>query len=111
MVRGDHAGLANDHANLAIDLDGLDQKLDQVLADIRNIMVGAPCSQGTAGQRFVGNGQEVCDNTTGLYWEQSPSTSEAFAWSSNEGHQRHRPLYGLELGATRIPIGYQRSKS
>jgi hypothetical protein len=82
---GNHASLANDHSNLAIDHDGLDQKLDQVLAGISNIMVGAPCGQGTEGQRFVVNGPEVCDNATGLYWEQSPSTSGAFAWSSNEG--------------------------
>ena len=67
-----HADLTSDHANLAIDHGGLDEKLDQVLADISNIMVGAPCGQGTEGQRFVVNGPEVCDNTTGLYWEQAP---------------------------------------
>ncbi len=72
----DHSDLRSDHANLAIEHGGLDQKLDQVLEDISNLGVGAPlCGAGTEGQRFVVNGPEVCDNTTGLYWEQSPSTS------------------------------------
>ena len=75
----EHTGLAGDHQNLGIDHTGLDQKLDQVLAEISNLMVGAPCGLGTEGERFVVNGPEVCDNTTGLYWEQSPSTS-VFNW-------------------------------
>ncbi len=35
-----------------------------------------PCGAGTAGERFVlqGGGTEVCDNTTGYIWEQTPDT-------------------------------------
>ena len=69
----DHSDLRSDHANLAIEHGGLDQKLDQVLEDISNLGVGAPlCGAGTEGQRFVVNGPEVCDNTTGLYWQKTP---------------------------------------
>ena len=69
-----HADLASDHANLDIDHDGLDQKLDQMLADINNLLMGAPCGQGTEGQRFVlqSGGTEVCDNITGVRWQQTP---------------------------------------
>ena len=58
----DHSDLRSDHANLAIDHDGLDQKLDQVLEGIDNLsgVVGGPCG-GTGLQRFVVNGPEVCD--------------------------------------------------
>jgi hypothetical protein len=60
---------------LALDHDGLDQKLDQVLEDIKNLVVRTPCGAGTEGERFVVDGPKVCDNTTGVYWEQSPSTA------------------------------------
>ena len=85
----DHSDLTSDHANLAIDHDGLDQKLDQVLADISNIMVGAPCGEGTFGQRFVvsADGKEVCDNGTGRHWEQAPSQIDGRGlWSDAVAH-------------------------
>ena len=34
-----------------------------------------PCGPGTRDQRFVVKGEKVCDNKTGLWWQQNPSTS------------------------------------
>jgi hypothetical protein len=94
----DHSDLRSDHANLAIEHGGLDQKLDQVLEDISNLGVGAPlCGAGTEGERFVVNGPEVCDNTTGLYWEQSPTNNLGTIW---QGAVTHCPTLG---GAYRLP--------
>jgi len=74
-----HTELANDHHNLAIDHTGLDQKLNQILETMQSMgehSASPLCGAGTQTQRFVssGDGSEVCDNTTGLYWEQSPSS-------------------------------------
>jgi len=71
----DHSDLRSDHGNLAIDHDGLSEKLNEVLESINNLVVGPLCGAGTEGQRFVvsADGKEVCDNTTGRYWEQAPN--------------------------------------
>ena len=43
-----------------------------------------PCGAGTAGERFVlrDGGEEVCDNTTGLFWEQMPDSVGRFQQES-----------------------------
>ncbi|MEJ2230732.1 MAG: DUF1566 domain-containing protein [Nitrospirales bacterium] len=79
MLSQQQTDLANDHHNLSIDHTGLDQKLNQILETMQSMGVNSAsplCGAGTQTQRFVssGDGSEVCDNTTGLYWEQSPSS-------------------------------------
>ena len=51
----------------------LNEKLDEVLA---NGDGAPPCGAGTEGQRFVvyASEEEVCDNTTGLRWQQEPGS-------------------------------------
>ena len=44
-----------------------------------------PCGPGTRKERFVVKGETVCDNKTGLWWEQSPS-SEFFTWQEAIDH-------------------------
>lgn len=46
-----------------------------------------PCGHNTKKQRFVVSkgGTQVCDNTTGLYWQQSPST-DIFMWEGAIAH-------------------------
>ncbi len=44
-----------------------------------------PCGPGTRDQRFVVKGDKVCDNKTGLWWEQSPSGS-LFIWDDAKLH-------------------------
>lgn len=45
-----------------------------------------PCGPGTRHQRFKvsKDGNSVCDNKTGLYWEQSPSMTD-FVWGPAQG--------------------------
>ena len=56
----------------------LSEKLDEVLVAIDATPSGGapPCGAGTEGVRFVvsTDGTEVCDNTTGLVWEQTPDS-------------------------------------
>ncbi len=53
-------------------------KLDEVLLALTGLPTGGalPCGAATAGIRFVvsTDGTEVCDNTTGLIWEQMPDS-------------------------------------
>jgi len=66
---------------------------------------GPLCGAGTEGQRFVPDDPttptEVCDNTTGLYWEHSPSTA-FFQWSTDPPADTNTPAKdhctGLNLG-------------
>jgi len=74
-----HTELASDHKNLIIDHTGVHQKLDQMLTILETITNTTPaplCGVGTEAQRFVpsADGQAICDNTSGLRWEQAPST-------------------------------------
>ena len=73
-----HAGLSGDHSTLLSDHTGLDAKLEDVLDAIANLPAGGapPCGAGTVAQRFVVAGTEVCDNSTGLVWQQNPDNSE-----------------------------------
>ncbi len=56
----------------------LPEKLDEVLLALNALPTGGalPCGAATAGIRFVvsTDGTEVCDNTTGLIWEQMPDS-------------------------------------
>ena len=56
----------------------LSEKLDEVLVAVDAMPSGGapPCGAGTEGARFVvsTDGTEVCDNTTGLVWEQTPDS-------------------------------------
>ena len=58
------------------------EKLQDAIADLQESVdalgqLAPPCGAGTAGQRFVvlDDGEEVCDNTTGLFWQQQPDNS------------------------------------
>ena len=59
----------------------LSEQLDQVMEAISELPAGGapPCGAGTEGKRFVVFQErwphEVCDNTTGLFWEQEPSNA------------------------------------
>ncbi|MDX2460072.1 MAG: DUF1566 domain-containing protein [Gammaproteobacteria bacterium] len=55
------------------------EELHDAIADLQESVdalgqLAPPCGAGTTGQRFVvlDGGEEVCDNTTGLIWEQMP---------------------------------------
>ncbi len=86
-----HHQLSHDHAALSAKLDevllaingpstgaGLSEKLDEVLITLTDQPSGGalPCVAATSGNRFVvsPDGTEVCDNTTGLIWEQMPDS-------------------------------------
>jgi len=64
----------------------LNEKLDELLA---NGDGAPPCGAGTEGQRFVVYAleEEVCDNTTGLRWQQEPGSEMVVGdgASCNEG--------------------------
>lgn len=64
-----HKDLHQDHKKLGEWLE----KIEEQLGD-----AAPPCGAGTAGQRFVvsTDGTEVCDNTTGWTWEQTPDSIE-----------------------------------
>ncbi len=95
-----HAGLASDHQNLGGDHIQINQKLDGMLEFMKNMTNNSPvplCGAGTDAQRFVPIGENsICDNATGLYWEQSPSTltftqDNALAHCSGLGEGHHLP--------------------
>ena len=68
----DHNELSTEHGDLADDHTVLLEQLDQ----IRSLLIKYPlCGVETEAQRFIlsADGMEVCDNTTGLYWEQLPN--------------------------------------
>lgn len=86
-----HHQLASRHLALSAKLDevllainalptgtALTVKLDEVLLALTGLPTGGapPCGAATAGIRFVvsTDGTEVCDNTTGLIWEQMPDS-------------------------------------
>ena len=62
----------------------LKDQIDMLKAQVAEL--GRPCGPGTEGERFVlfAGGTEVCDNTTGRIWEQSPSQT-TYMWGPNEG--------------------------
>ncbi len=48
------------------------------IAEVKALVQGMTlplCGVGTEGQRFVEDGTEVCDNTTGLYWVKTPDAT------------------------------------
>lgn len=49
--------------------------LTTLQAAVDALVVSPPCGAGTAGQRFVADTEEVCDNTTGLYWVKMPDAT------------------------------------
>lgn len=57
-----------------------------------------PCGPGTRDQRFVvsKDGTKVCDNKTGLWWQQSPNTS-LFNWTNALVHCVTLSLHSGEL--------------
>ena len=88
------AEMSAQHGMIQQDIDDAQTAIQADLAEVKDLVEaldgqGAPpCGAGTEGQRFVvddsNDPTEVCDNTTGLYWEQSPSRS-AFVWSPDGG--------------------------
>ena len=54
-----------------------------------------PCGPGTRGEEYVvsKDGNSVCDNQTGLWWQQSPST-EQFNWQQAIDHCKDLTLSG-----------------
>ena len=79
-----HTTLQSEHAaqNTAQDAahSALTQQLTDIQTAIANLSTGGgaqpPCGAGTGGQRFVvsQDGMEVCDNATGLNWQQNPDS-------------------------------------
>lgn len=67
-----HHQMSSDHVALTA------KKLDEVLLAINALPPGGalPCGAATEGNRFVvsTDGTKVCDNTTGLTWEQMPDS-------------------------------------
>ena len=91
-------------ANLADVETELARRMQEVKELVEVLEPGGapPCGPGTEALRFVVNGLEVCDNTTGLYWEQSPSTS-FFTWDSAKNV--HCPNLDLGNGKVyRLPV-------
>ncbi len=71
--------LTHQHSMIEADLDDLSTAIQAVQDAVDALKPGyaaPPCGAGTAGQRFVvsPNSTEVCDNTTGLKWEQNPDS-------------------------------------
>ncbi len=83
--------LTHQHSMIEADLDDLSTAIQAIQLDDLSTAIqavqdavdalkpgyaGPPCGAGTEGQRFVvsPNGTEVCDNTTGLKWEQNPDS-------------------------------------
>ena len=77
LVKSAQATPPATEAEMTLQHDMIKQDIADVKALVEALEVGAPCGAGTEGQRFVvsEDGKEVCDNTTGLYWEQSPTTN------------------------------------
>lgn len=78
--------LRHDHWDI---LDGL-EKIEEAIGELGPEPAGPPCGEGTEGQRFVvidtGEIPVVCDNNSGLEWEQNP---DSFDEDTNpEGMQR-----------------------
>jgi hypothetical protein len=79
-----HTTLQSEHAAQNTAQDAAHSALTQQLTDIQTAIVNLstggsaqpPCGAGTGGQRFVvsQDGMEVCDNTTGLNWQQNPDS-------------------------------------
>ncbi len=60
------------------------EDLQDAIADLQESVdalgqLTPPCGAGTAGERFVllDGGEEVCDNTTGLIWDQMPDSADS----------------------------------
>ena len=74
--------------------DRILHKLDQILGKVgRTVDL---CHGGSFVGRFVVNGGEVCDRTTGLTWEQQPNPAfqtpgEAVAYCQNKGNHSRLP--------------------
>jgi len=81
-----HTTLRSEHAaqNTAQDAahSALTQQLTDIQAAIASLSTGGsaqpPCGAGTEARRFVvsPDGTEVCDNTTGLNWQQNPDSTQ-----------------------------------
>ena len=54
---------------------------------IKNILkaIFPPCGIGTRGERFVVKGDQVCDNTTGLWWQRTPGMAGSIASPCDNG--------------------------
>jgi len=89
--------LQADIADLKSDIATLQETVDQLGQGGQ----ATPCGAGTEGLRFVvsADNKEVCDNTSGLVWEKSPSSNTvlvrpwrvAVNWCSNLGKGWHLP--------------------
>jgi len=81
------AGLIADHdAEMAAQHDMIQQDISDaqtaIQGDLTTLQAAVdalaappPCGAGTEGQRFVADTEEVCDNTTGLYWVKMPDAT------------------------------------
>lgn len=83
------SGLVQSSATPEATEEGMTDKHGLIRGDITEVLdADVPlCGVGTAGLRFVvsADNTEVCDNTTGLYWEQSPSVTNS-DWPSAVEH-------------------------
>ena len=82
------AEMGAQHNMIKQDIADAETAIQADIAEVKALLEAqdAPlCGAGTEGERFVSDTTEVCDNTTGLYWQQSPSTS-VFDWTEAIAH-------------------------
>ena len=77
-----HGTLQSQHATQDAAHSALTQQLTDIQVAIASLSTGGsaqpPCGAGTEARRFVvsPDGTEVCDNTTGLNWQQNPDSTQ-----------------------------------
>jgi hypothetical protein len=80
MIKSDVGMVKTDVGMIKTDVNMVKDQLTALQAAVDNLQPGAPappCGAGTGRLRFVtstGN-PEVCDNTTGLFWEKAPDAT------------------------------------
>ena len=93
--------LTEQHESIKGDLSDIKEDIAMLQETVDDLQPSEPeplCGEGTEGQRFVvsEDGTEVCDNTTGLFWEQKPDDikrtwEEALAYCPTLGTGYHLP--------------------
>ena len=93
--------LTEQHESIKGDLSDIKEGIAMLQETVDDLQPSEPeplCGEGTEGQRFVvsEDGTEVCDNTTGLFWEQKPDDiertwEEALAYCPTLGTGYHLP--------------------
>jgi len=79
LIEGHDNEMALQHDMIKDDLGDIQDAIDAVQTSVDNLQVGQspPCGPDTEALLFVpmDNGTTICDNRSGLGWQQSPSTT------------------------------------